>query len=85
MISDMRAALAVAGLIAAVSQASAATLDRIREAGTFTIAYRADAKPYSYRNEAGQPAGYIVDLCSEVAAAVRQTVGAAIKVSFVVA
>ena len=41
----------------------------MRGSGVFRIGYRADAKPYSYRNEHGQAAGYIVDLCTEVAAA----------------
>jgi ABC-type amino acid transport substrate-binding protein len=83
--SEMRAVLILAALIASVSQAPAATLDRVRATGTFTIAYRADAKPYSYRDARGQPAGYIVELCREVAAAVRQEVGGNINVSFVVA
>src|SRR5262249_10889392 len=41
---------------------------------TFRIGYRADAKPHSYDNEKGQPAGYVVDLCREVGAAVTQTI-----------
>jgi polar amino acid transport system substrate-binding protein len=55
--------------------AVAGTLDRVKESGVFRIGYRADARPYSYRNERGQPAGYIVDLCVEVAAAVRAATG----------
>src|SRR5688572_20461535 len=47
--------------------AAASTLDRVRDSGVLRIGYRADAKPYSYRNEHGQAAGYIVDLCTEVA------------------
>lgn len=62
-------------LILAASPLSAATLDRVRETKTFRIGYRADAKPHSYRNEQGQPAGYVVDLCREVSAAVNQGVG----------
>ena len=58
------AALAHAG----TQSARRATLDRVRDSGVFRIGYRADAKPYSYRNDQGQPAGYIVDLCLEVAA-----------------
>jgi ABC-type amino acid transport substrate-binding protein len=81
----MRAALVIAGLLASISQAPAATLERVRDSGTFTIAYRADAQPYSYRNESGQPAGYVVDLCREVAAAVRQAVGVNVKTAFVIA
>jgi ABC-type amino acid transport substrate-binding protein len=79
----MRAFAIIAVLLAWAAQASAATLDRVRERGTFTIAYRVDAKPYSYLNERGEPAGFIVDLCREVALAVRQDVGPQIKVSYV--
>jgi polar amino acid transport system substrate-binding protein len=61
--------LTVVLLLAGMAVAEAATLDRVRQSGVFRIGYRADAKPYSYRNAQGQPAGYIVDLCGEVAAA----------------
>ncbi len=56
--------------------ATAGTLDRVRDSGVFRIGYRADAKPYSYRDEHGQAAGYIVDLCTEVAAALGPNVRA---------
>lgn len=73
-------AILASALLAMASQAAgAATLDRIRQTGVFKIGYRADAKPYSYRNERGQPAGYIVDLCREVAAAL----GPAVKAEYV--
>src|SRR6187401_2838811 len=66
----MRRFLIMAAVLALASQAAgAATLDRIRDSGVFRIGYRADAKPYSYQDEQGQPAGYIVDLCLEIAAA----------------
>lgn len=66
----MRRLLTLAALLALAAQAAdAATLDRIRNTGTFRIGYRADAKPYSYEDRNGQPAGYVVDLCNEVAAA----------------
>lgn len=60
-----------AALVLASSAAGAATLDRIRDTGAFRIGYRADARPYSYRDGQGQPAGYIVDLCLEVAASIE--------------
>ena len=47
--------------------ASAATLDRVRQTGKLTLGYRADARPFSYRDEAGNPDGYAVALCKEVA------------------
>jgi polar amino acid transport system substrate-binding protein/glutamate/aspartate transport system substrate-binding protein len=75
------AAMLAAAFVGPAAEAS--TLDRVRDTGTFRIGYRADAKPYSYRNENGQPAGYIVDLCMEVAAAVRTVVGSEVKLEFV--
>ena len=64
-----RSLIPVLALIAALAAgpAAAATLDRVRDSGVFRIGYRADAKPYSYRNEHGQAAGYVVDLCTEIA------------------
>lgn len=49
--------------------ALAGTLDRVKETGVFRIGYRADARPYSYQDAHGRPAGYVVELCNEVAAA----------------
>jgi ABC-type amino acid transport substrate-binding protein len=60
-------ALALMVLALPAETSGAATLDRVRDTGVFRIGYRADAKPYSYRNEHGQAAGYIVDLCTEIA------------------
>jgi len=80
----MRMFLLIATLMAAATQAAATTLDRVKKSGQFTIAYRADAKPYSYRTEDGKPAGYVVELCREVADAVRKAVGAPLKVSYIV-
>ena len=69
----MQRIVAIAALLVLISQSlAAATLDRVRESRVFRIGYRADAKPHSYRNEQGQPAGYVVDLCREVAAAITQ-------------
>jgi ABC-type amino acid transport substrate-binding protein len=61
--------LAAAALAIASPPAAAGTLDRVKETGVFRIAYRADARPYSYQDDRGQPAGYVVELCKEVAAA----------------
>ena len=71
----MRRFLALAAVFALTAQAAtAATLDRIRDSGVLPIGYRADAKPYSYQTEQGQPAGYIVDLCTEIAGALGPNV-----------
>ena len=52
--------------------AAAATLDRIRESGSIKLGYLADARPFSYRNEAGAAEGYAVALCQQVADQVKK-------------
>jgi polar amino acid transport system substrate-binding protein/glutamate/aspartate transport system substrate-binding protein len=60
----------VAVLMAAVATlggASAGTLDRIGQDKTIRIAYREDAPPFSFKGKIGEPVGFMVDLCREVA------------------
>ena len=47
------------------------TGDRIRKSGTVRFGYRADARPFSYRDDGGKPGGYAVDLCKGVADAMK--------------
>lgn len=47
------------------------TLEKIARSGEFVIGYRTDASPLSYENADGEPAGYSVDLCRRIAAAVK--------------
>ena len=61
-------------LVIASQAAAAGTLERVRDSGVFRIGYRTEAKPYSFQNEAGQAAGYVVDLCLEVAKALGPNV-----------
>jgi ABC-type amino acid transport substrate-binding protein len=68
LVAPVLAALGLIAIILAPQAAAAGTLDRVRDSGVFRIGYRADAKPYSYRDEHGQAAGYIVDLCTQIAA-----------------
>jgi ABC-type amino acid transport substrate-binding protein len=71
----MRRLLVLSTVLALTSQAATATtLDRIRDTGTFRMGYRADAKPYSYQDGQGQPAGYLVDLCLEIARALGPSI-----------
>ena len=56
----------------AAMPASAATLDRIRESGSIKLGYLADARPFSFRNEAGAAEGYAVALCQQVADQVKK-------------
>jgi ABC-type amino acid transport substrate-binding protein len=47
--------------------ASAAALDRIKQAGRIVFGYNADARPFSYRDESGKPSGYSIALCEQIA------------------
>ena len=51
--------------------AVAQPLERVAEAGVFKIGYREDAAPFSFKNEAGDPSGYTVELCREIALDVK--------------
>ncbi|ABS69257.1 extracellular solute-binding protein family 3 [Xanthobacter versatilis] len=76
------AALAI--FAACAAPAGAQTLDRVAGGEAFRIGYRQFAPPYSYAAANGQPSGYIVDLCREVADGVKRTLKLpAIKVDYV--
>ena len=53
----------------------AATLDRVRETGKLVLGYRTDGRPFSYKDESGNAAGYAVALCNEVAEQVKSELG----------
>jgi putrescine:ornithine antiporter len=55
--------------------ASAATLDRMQQTGKLTLGYRADARPFSYKDESGNAAGYAVRLCKKVAEKIKSDQG----------
>jgi glutamate/aspartate transport system substrate-binding protein len=61
-------------LPAAMSQAQtlAGTLKKVKDSGTLTIGYRANALPFSFTGSDGKPTGYSIDLCKEIAVAVQQ-------------
>ena len=67
------AALLAAG--PATASPPADTLAKVTETGQFIIGFREDARPFSYRDSEGNPAGYSVDLCRRVAALVKEASG----------
>jgi ABC-type amino acid transport substrate-binding protein len=61
-------ALSVAAAAAlAFASAAAGALDKVRQDKSLRIAYREDAPPFSFADDAGLPAGFVVDLCKSVA------------------
>ncbi len=63
--------------LALATAAAADTLSRVKESGTLRLGVRTDAAPFSYTNALGEPAGYSVLLCREVALAVKDALGLA--------
>ena len=61
--------------IAAAQPASAGTLDRVRAQSKLVLGYYSDAQPMSYRDSSGNPAGYAVTLCQQVANEVKAELG----------
>ena len=68
-----RLLLLVAALLPAVTNAQAndKVLQRIRDRKAITIAYRTDARPFSFEED-GKPVGYSVDLCRRVVTSLEQ-------------
>ena len=59
----------------AVASPPTDTLAKVTETGQFVIGFREDARPFSYRDGEGNPAGYSVDLCRRIATVVKQASG----------
>ncbi|MCH8071721.1 MAG: amino acid ABC transporter substrate-binding protein [Proteobacteria bacterium] len=76
----------IAGAFAAPANAQelTGTLKRVADTGEFRIGYVPDAPPMSYDDEDGNPTGYSIALCRNIARAVKETVGLEeIKLSYV--
>ena len=71
----VRAVILLAASLAAAGVVDAQPLDgrlkRIAETRTLSIAYRADATPFSFAGKDGQPEGFSVELCKRVANAIE--------------
>ncbi|MEM5326975.1 putrescine-ornithine antiporter [Paraburkholderia sp. JHI2823] len=77
-------AIAVLGLWAfmprpahAQEPTTSATLLRVKQTGTIRMGYLADARPYAYKDAAGQVTGYTVALCQKIAEQIRNETGLA--------
>jgi putrescine:ornithine antiporter len=72
------AVLVVAALgLAAAAPASAGALDQIKAQAKIRLGYRTDARPLSFRDESGNPAGYSVALCQKIVDAAKTELGLA--------
>ena len=58
------------------------TLKQISDSGEFRIGFRVSEPPLSFIDEEGKPAGYSIDICNQIAAAVKHKIGKSIKVTY---
>src|SRR5690349_13316186 len=66
----------IAAMTVTVSAAQAGTvLDRIRDRGAIVIAHRESSVPFSYLDADKKPVGYAMDLCLNIASALRRKLG----------
>jgi glutamate/aspartate transport system substrate-binding protein len=66
-------ALTCSGARAEEGEPLTGTLKTINDRGTILIGYRDSALPFSFLNKAGQPVGFSLDLCHEIAEDVART------------
>jgi len=84
-LANLRLALACAAALPIMTAvAGAGTVDRIKQEHAIRIAYREDAPPFSYKDKIGEPAGFMVDLCRQVAKKLAEQLDLpALKVTYV--
>lgn len=72
----LRAALLAFVVPAAMAQ-TPATLDKIKQGGTMTLAYREASIPFSYLDDKAQPTGFAYEICEKIADKVKASTGRA--------
>src|SRR5215510_2133169 len=65
--------LTIAG--SALGQEARPTLDKIKATGAISLGYRETSIPFSFLDKDKKPAGYSVDLCLRIAAAIQRRLG----------
>lgn len=51
------------------------TLDKVKQTGTITVAYRESSIPFSYLDDKARPIGFGMDVCAKVVDAVKKATG----------
>jgi ABC-type amino acid transport substrate-binding protein len=71
--------LSCAGLALTVTALAqpAMTLDKVKESGVITLAYRESSIPFSYLDDKAQPVGFGVDICDRIVDEIKKVTGRA--------
>jgi len=82
--------IAVLLTVLSVTVASAQTqvpsnsrLKTIANTKTIKLAYRTDARPFSFVNEKNEPVGFTIDLCKSVVSSIERQLGVSLKTEWV--
>ena len=75
--------LIVFGVYPFSAQGFEGTLQQIKKSGKIKIGYRASQPPMSFIDKDGHPAGYSIDICRDIVAEVKKTLGTDIKEEYV--
>ncbi len=59
------------------AHAQQATLDKIKDSGSITLAYRESSIPFSYLDDKAQPVGFGVDICDRIVDEIKKVTGRA--------
>lgn len=72
-------ALTAAALLAPLLplHAQQATLDKIKDSGSISLAYRESSIPFSYLDDKAQPVGFGVDICDRIVDEIKKVTGRA--------
>jgi putrescine:ornithine antiporter len=70
--------------VRAQEHATSGTLQGIRQSGNISMGYLSDARPFAYKDDAGQVIGYTIALCERIAEQIKSRLGIAVlKVQWV--
>jgi ABC-type amino acid transport substrate-binding protein len=61
----------------ALAAAQTSTLDKIKQSGSMTLAYRESSIPFSYLDDKAQPTGFGYEICEKIADRVKAATGRA--------
>lgn len=76
-------AVATFGTTTVAQDITQGRLAEIAERGSIVLGHRESSVPFAYLDENQKPVGYSIDLCMAVVAAVEETLGTDLEVSFV--
>ena len=65
----------VCGLAAAAAFAQSGTLDKVKQTGQITLAYRESSIPFSYLDDKAQPVGFGFEICQRIVEEVKKASG----------